>query len=159
MGTIAGTIVKMQGKKVYFDTNVLAYVFGNTPHFVEASLPFFEAIEQGVYKGFTGDITLGELLVKPAMDNDLSTSNQLKSFFDKAHTVSLISHTREDFEMMAQIRAHHKLKAIDAIQVATAIRCGCSFLVTGDKSMAEGAAGIETVNINQWVNLSPTTVG
>jgi predicted nucleic acid-binding protein len=156
MGTIESTIAKMKGKKVYFDTNVLAYVFGNTPYFIEASLPFFDAIEQGIYTGFTGDITLGELLVKPIMDNDLSTSNRIKSFFDKVQTVSLISHTREDFELMAQIRAQQKLKAIDAIQAATAIRSGCSFLVTGDKNMAQRAAGIETININQWVKLPPT---
>lgn len=155
MGTIASTIAKMKGKKVYFDTNVLIYVFADTPHFVEASLPFFDAIEQGVFMGFTGDITLGELLVQPIMDNDLSTSNRIKSFFDKAQIISLVSHTREDFELMAQIRAQNKLKAMDAIQVATAIRSGCSVLVTGDKNMAQRAAGIETININQWVKLPP----
>jgi predicted nucleic acid-binding protein len=151
MGTLESTLAQIKGRKVYFDTNVLAYIFGGVSRFMEVSLPFFEAIEQGHFKGYTGDITIGELLVQPLKNNDVMGVSKIKSFFDEANLITVIAHTRQDFEIMAQIRAVQNLKAFDAIQVATAIRSGCQVLVTGDHQMANRAPHIETININDFI--------
>jgi predicted nucleic acid-binding protein len=78
-------------------------------------------------------------------------AGKIKSFFNEANLIVVITHTRQDFEIMAQIRTTQNLKAFDAIQVATAIRSGRQVLVTGDHQMATRTSHIETININDFI--------
>ncbi|WP_371866543.1 type II toxin-antitoxin system VapC family toxin [Duganella alba] len=39
------------------------------------------------------------------------------------------------FDCAAQLRAAHKIKLVDAVHLATALRAACRFFITNDKAM------------------------
>ena len=57
MGTLASlapTLQRMRGKRVYFDTAPLIYALENAPHFAECAIPFRQASGKRELVGFTG---------------------------------------------------------------------------------------------------------
>jgi predicted nucleic acid-binding protein len=75
----------------------------------------------------------------------------INAFFDDADFVRLVAHNKEDFALSAQLRGISKLKAIDALHVATAINQQCAFFITADKDIAKRAQGIEVVDLNAFL--------
>ncbi len=62
-----------------------------------------------------------------------------------------LAHTRADFELFAEIRSTKNLKAFDSLQVATALRCGCDFFITGDKTIVKRLSGMVAVDFHEFV--------
>jgi predicted nucleic acid-binding protein len=151
MGKIKDYLAKIQGQKVYFDTNVIIYILNNEAPFSHACLPFFEAVENGDIVGCTGEIGLSELLVRPMQTNDLFGIDYVKSLFDERGYFELLPHTREMFELSAYIRATQKLKTVDAVHAATAIKNGCHFMLTHDEKIAKNVKGLNIINIKDFL--------
>lgn len=148
---LAAQLAKMRGHKVYFDTNIIIYVINNTLEFVDVCIPFFEAIENGDIIGCSSDVTVAELLVKPMQTNDMLAISNIKAMFDVGGYFETFTHDRATFELAAHIRATKGLKFIDALHTATAINKGCGFIVTNDKPLARKVAGIEAVDIKDFL--------
>jgi predicted nucleic acid-binding protein len=151
MGSIAQTLARMQGQRVYFDTNIFIYVLDNTTGYVDACLPFFEAVAQQNTIGCTGEITIAELMVKPMRSNDRLATNAIESLFSDQGYFETIGHNRAVLELAAYIRATQGLKMGDAIHTASAIKGGCSFMLTHDGQIQRQVKGIEVVNIGDWL--------
>lgn len=155
MGTLtpalAQTIERMRGATVYFDTNPIIYVLDSVEPFVTVTVPFFNAIADGQFRAITGEMTLGELLAKPYADGNDAVVAHINGFFDEGDFVKLASHNKDDFVLGAQLRGTCKLKAIDALHVATAMNHQCAFFLTADKDIAKRAQGIEVVNLNDFI--------
>jgi predicted nucleic acid-binding protein len=150
MVSIAKTLARMQGQRVYFDTNILIYVLENSTGYVEACLPFFAAVADASIIGCTGEITLAELLVKPMRSNDMVSMAKIRSLFDDGYFESF-SHNRSSLELAAHLRATQGLRMIDAIHTAAAIQGNCKFMLTHDKQINRQARGIEMVDIAAWL--------
>lgn len=150
MQAIAQTLAKMQGQRVYFDTNILIYVLEASAGYVDVCLPFFTAVAQQDIVGCTGEITLAELLVKPMRTNDMVSMSKIRALFDDGY-FETFAHHRESLELAAHLRATQGLKMIDAIHAAAAIKGGCSYLLMHDRQIDRQARGIEVVNIDQWL--------
>jgi predicted nucleic acid-binding protein len=144
-------LAKMQGARVYFDTNILIYVLENSAGYVDVCLPFFEAIADHSIIGCTGEITIAELLVQPIATNNLLGIQHIKALFASDAYFQTAAHDRETLELAAYIRATQKLKMIDAIHTATAIQSQCPYMLTHDKQLARRVNGVEIVNINQFL--------
>jgi predicted nucleic acid-binding protein len=150
MVSIAKTLARMQGQRVYFDTHILIYVLENSTGYVEACLPFFAAVADASIIGCTGEITLAELLVKPMRSNDMVSMAKIRSLFDDGYFESF-SHNRSSLELAAHLRATQGLRMIDAIHTAAAIQGNCKFMLTHDKQINRQARGIEMVDIAAWL--------
>jgi predicted nucleic acid-binding protein len=148
--TIEQTLGRMQGQRVYFDTNILIYVLENAAGYSEACLPFFSAVAQQDIVGCTGEMTLAELLVQPMRSNDMIRMGQIRALFDDGY-FEVFAHHRPSLELAAHIRATQGLKMIDAIHTASAIHGGCKYFITHDKQMQRQVSGIEVVNIGGWL--------
>ena len=72
----------MQGKRVYFDTAPLIYAIENVADYVQCSIPFFRASEERQLFGFTGAITLSEMLVKPMRERNAEVVARIKGLFE-----------------------------------------------------------------------------
>jgi len=48
MGTIEGTLKRLQGHKVYLDTNVFIYFLDRNPDYFRLVAPVIEAVEAGL---------------------------------------------------------------------------------------------------------------
>ncbi len=149
MGKIAASLAKMHGQRVYFDVKLFIYVLNNTTQWLDACLPFFDAVQNGDIEGCTGDIGLSELLVKPMQTNDMVGVDLVQSLFDGRGYFTLLSHTREMFVLAGHIRGTQKLRMPDAIHTATAIQSGCKFMLTHDATFARRAQGVEVINIGE----------
>lgn len=123
---------RMQGRRVYFDTAPLIYALENLSHCAPAAIALLQASEQRRIFGFTGAITLAEILVKPLRANMPDVAVQLKSLFASDELFTCVDHSRAAYLLAAEIRAETNLKMVDALQCATAIDTRCEFLVTND---------------------------
>lgn len=151
MGNMAQMLLRMQGQRVYFDTNILIYVLDNTANYVDACLPFISAVAEGTMTGCTGEITLAELLVKPMRTNDMVSMTKIKSLFDGDY-LEVFAHDRKSLELAAHLRATQGLRMIDAIHTAAAIVGNCKFMLTHDQQINQQARGIEVVDIEAFRN-------
>lgn len=150
MAAMVQTLARMQGQRVYFDTNILIYVLENSAGYVDACLPFFAAVAKGEVIGCTGEITLAELLVQPMRCNDMVSMAKIRSLFDGGY-FEIFAHDRKSLELAAHVRATQGLRMIDAIHTAAAIQGNCNFILTHDKQINRQARGIERVDIGVWL--------
>jgi predicted nucleic acid-binding protein len=151
MGQIKTLLAQMAGKKVYFDTNPILYFMNQTHGFYEACLPIFQALDRQEFTGFSSEIALSELLIKPLRDGDSLQARHVRTLFGDDGFFTLLPHDRETFELTADVRASKHLKMIDAIHVATAMQHGCEYFITGDNKIAKRITGIEIINVNDFL--------
>jgi predicted nucleic acid-binding protein len=82
---------------------------------------------------------------------DTAAIEHVNGFFDDTDFIRLVAYNKDDFVLSAQLRGTSKLKAIDALHVATAVNHQCAFSITTDKDIAKRAQGIEVVNLNDFL--------
>lgn len=151
MGTLKHHLGAMQGKRVYFDTNMFIYFLAGNEKYLPACSPFFQAVENGEITGISGDLAVAELLVKPLRDNDIFGAEKVRTFFNTHGFFTALAHGRETLEFAAHIRATQNLSMIDAIHLATAIHGDCSHMITNDEKVAARAKGIQCVWLGDLV--------
>ena len=145
-------ITRMQGSRVYFDTNIFIYVLDNIIGLADVCVPFFKAIEAHDIFGCSGDMAIAELLVKPMQTDDRVNIERIHALFDnELGYFEAIPHPRETLVLAAQLRATQRLKMIDAIHAATAIKGGCKYFVTHDAGLAKNFQGLEVVDIKAFL--------
>lgn len=126
-------LARLEGSKVYLDTNVFIHVLNDTPELAAPSLLLLEACAARRIVGLTGDVTLAELLVKPLRANDAAAVGAVQELLVQDGAITLVSHGRAAFERAAQHRAHHGLKMVDALQLATAQLAGARCLISNER--------------------------
>jgi predicted nucleic acid-binding protein len=144
------TLSRVQGQRVYFDTNILIYVLENSAGYAPACVPFFSAVAKGEIIGCTGEMSLAELLVQPMRNNDMLSMAKIRALFDGDY-FDVLPHDRKSLELAAYIRATQGLRMIDAIHTAAAIEGRCTFMLTHDQQIQRQARGIEVLNIAAWL--------
>ena len=140
-------LVKQAGKRVYFDTNIFIYLLGNNVLYAPLCLQLLQACSDREILGFSGDVTLAELLVKPLQSNDAKAVAAVRELLTEDGAITLVSHTRKAFERAAEMRARHGLKMVDALQLATALETGASCFVSNDRDFPPNSA-IECVRLD-----------
>ena len=131
MGIIEETLKRLQGHKVYLDTNVFIYFLDRNPDYFRLVAPVIEAVESGLIICCTGDVTIAEILVKPCQSGNLKLVASIKAFFRMENFLTISPHDAETFDLTAQLRAKDNRKFI----FSTAIRAGCMSLITNDKGI------------------------
>lgn len=128
-----GWVDPLQGKVVGCDTMPLIYYIEEHPHYLDVVDPFFDAVELGKLTVVTSIITLLEVLVHPFRDGDTKLAQKYRDILFDSGGVETKLLTREIAEEAARLRAAHRLRTPDSIQMATAIIEGASFFLTNDK--------------------------
>jgi predicted nucleic acid-binding protein len=93
---------------------------------------------------------LGELLVGPFKTTDAAAANAIQQFFD-SDQITMLPYTQQAVRLFAELRAHHGVKALDALHLSIAATSGVDLFLTHDrrlhKVVAPGLpfiAGLET---------------
>lgn len=139
MDTINTVLARIQGQRVYIDTNIFVYFLEKHDHYFDLVLPFFQLFNQGVSLAYTGDAAVAETLYKPYQVDDLLRVNEFKAFFGDDEFITVLPHTTKVFELAAEIAPKQKMKMIDALHYATAMMAGCQFLLTNDTGFTSNA--------------------
>ncbi len=135
MGTIADTLNRLHGNRVYLDTNVFIYFLDRNPDYFPLVASIIEAVESGLILGCTGEAAIAEILVKPYQSGNLELVANIKAFFRMEDFLSICPHDAETFDLASQLRAKYNQKFIDALHYSTAIRAGCKFIITNDSGI------------------------
>jgi predicted nucleic acid-binding protein len=140
---VSGAIAQRH-QRVLIDTAVWIYHFEEHSKFGEAAGHVIEQLEAGKFRGIASELTLLEIIVKPLQMGRQDAADDYEILLSYFPNLDLIPISRAILLDAAGLRAHHRLRTPDAIQLATAFSSGASLAITNDEAWAH-IAGIETL--------------
>ncbi len=135
--------------KVFLDTTPLIYYLDDDENFGEKTRSILEEILSKEKSIISSVITCDEYLVYP-----FRTDNQDKidAFFEFVNDcgIPLTEINKEIAMEAAKIRAEYSsFKAMDALQLAVAMYCGCDLFLTNDNQLRQ-FKGLKCVTVEEW---------
>lgn len=124
----------LQGKTVGLDTAPLIYLIGEDPTYIETVKLFFEAMDRGDFLVVTSTVTLLEVLVHPLRNNNQKAAAEYREILLNSKLITL-EVSVAIAEMAAQLRATHKIRTPDAIQISAALDAGATYFFTNDTKL------------------------
>jgi len=136
-------------KKVFLDTAPLIYFLDNDVNFGEKTKEILEEILLSGKPVISSSITGMEYLVYPYRTNN---TEKVKVFFEfiNDYDIPLTGINMKIATKAAAIRAQYKdFKAMDALQLATAVISGCDVFLTNDKQLHQFKE-VNCVTVEEW---------
>ena len=128
---------KIKGKRVYVDTNILIYLFEGFQDYRHLIQEIADCIDNGEITLFTGEITIGEIMVMPFKKNDTTLINHYTNALNDKAFISLIPTTQDVYLKTAYLRATlPRMKTPDSIQLASAIIGKTDIFITNDSGIS-----------------------
>lgn len=121
-------------RKIAIDTNCFIYLMEGSP-FNTILRSLFQTIEEGHITAVSSVLTVTELLRSPAKTGDTRLWEEYRAVLYRFPNLSFRNIDPLIAERAAQLRASHKLKTPDAIQVATAMLENADVFVTNDNEL------------------------
>ena len=129
-------IERLRGTVVGIDTSPLIYFIEEHPVWLAKVQPFFQALDQGVFRAVTSTITLTEVLVHPFRQSQGVLAEQYRQILLRARNLTTVPVTAAIAEQAAELPAHYNLRTPDAIQLATALDAQAGSFLTNDKGIS-----------------------
>ncbi len=150
MDKIAAVLSRIQGKRVYIDTNIFVYFLERDERYFDVIVPFFQLFNDGLSLAHTGDAAVAETLYKPYRVGDVMRVSEFKLFFSDDELMTVLPHTTKIFELAAELSPKRGMKLIDALHYATAAISGCTFILTNDAGFSS-YGGIEVIYLQDLI--------
>ena len=131
-------------QRVLIDTSVWIYHFEEHSTFGKAAGRVIEELEAGRFRGIASELTLLEITVKPLQLGRQDAADDYETLLSYFPNLDLIAISRAILLDAAGLRARHRLRTPDAIQLATAFSSGATLAITIDEAWAR-IAGIDTI--------------
>jgi predicted nucleic acid-binding protein len=113
---------------------VLVYALENSPEFGERARRIFERVDAGELRGYTSELTLAEVLVKPLSAGADAIRQQYEQLLASPGPLTVLPVSRLILLEAARLRAGFpSLKLPDAIHAATAMLHQCNTFLTNDR--------------------------
>lgn len=124
-------------KRVFVDTAPIIYYLENSSLYMASIKKFFiKCIEENI-QIVTSAITVEEYLVFPYSSRKMEFADNFKRFIQYMN-IEVVDIDSKIAEHGAKIRGQYKnFKAMDALQIATAIVRGCDMFFTNDKQLRQ----------------------
>lgn len=124
-------------KKVFIDTAPMIYYLENNTLYMKAIKNFFARCLQENIQIVTSVITVEEYLVYPYGSGKVEYVDNFKRFIEYMN-IKVVDINSQIAEQGAKIRSQYKaFKAMDALQIATAMVSGCDMFFTNDKQLRQ----------------------
>jgi predicted nucleic acid-binding protein len=140
-----------QHERVLIDTSVWIYHFEQHPQLGLPAGKVIEALEAGKFRGVASELTLLELTVRPLQLGRQDVADDYEVLLDHFPNLELEPISREILLQAAGLRARHRLRTPDAIQIATGLRTGATLAVTNDEAW-RNLGFIQTVILSDLVD-------
>jgi len=115
------------------DTPLFIYHLEDHPRYSPLTEIIFSALENGINKGVTSYLTLMEILVKPKTEGLLQVARDYEYYLTTFPNLTFYEMGLDVARKASDLRSADRIKAPDAIQLATAILCGATAFLTNDK--------------------------
>ena len=124
-------------KRVFVDTAPIIYYLENSSLYVDLIKRFFTKCIEDNIQIVTSTITVEEYLVFPYSSGKMNFADNFKNFIEYMN-IEVVDIDSNIAEQGAKIRGQYKsFKAMDVLQLATAIVCGCDMFFTNDKQLRQ----------------------
>jgi predicted nucleic acid-binding protein len=137
-------------RRIYWDTMLYAYWLEGNNKLSQRVQQIHQVMLQRSDTLCGSLFVLGELMVGPIKANDAAAAAAIQQFFD-SDGVTMLPFTSQAIRMFAELRAHHGVKALDALHLSIAATSGVDLFLTHDRRLHKLAvpglpfiAGIET---------------
>lgn len=141
---------EISGKTVGVDTMNFIYAFEENPQYIPIVKPLFQRIERGDMKAVTSTVTVVECLVKPFETEDIQLLAKYRMVFRNFPNLLIFPPTLEVAEKAAQLRALHKIKTHDAIQLSTCLMHNASVFITNDVPLSR-VADMAVIQLDDFI--------
>lgn len=144
-----GLIDDLGGGPIALDTAPFIYLIEEHPRFLGVVKPVFEAIARGAMQAVASELTLLEVLVVPYRAGNVALATRYEDLLSRSRGLTLVGLDRDLLREAARLRATRGLKTPDAIQAATALRAGCTALLTNDRDLG-ALEGVRVVQVREY---------
>lgn len=127
-----------QIETVFIDTAPVIYYIEAHPQFGPLAMEIVNAFQSGKIAAFSSVITLAEVLPKPIEAKDEGLAKKFTEFLKYGKNLSLVEISMGIAERAGRLRGQYpNVKALDAIQISTAIDVGADAFITNDKRLEQ----------------------
>jgi predicted nucleic acid-binding protein len=120
---------------VYLDTNIVVYFVERPPVWWAKTSARLTAAQAAGDSFAISDLTRMECLVVPPRNGDATKVADFKAFFARPD-VQVLSLSAAVCERAAHIRAAHRFRTADSLQLAVAAENKCGLFLTNDAKLA-----------------------
>lgn len=118
------------------DTPIFIYHLEDHPRYAPLTEALFDSLEKGATRGITSYLTLMEILTKPKAAGYVEAARDYEYYLTTFPNLKVCEMDLEVARKASDLRAVEKIKAPDAIQIATAIVHGATGFLTNDRIFA-----------------------
>ena len=126
------------GAQLLFDSAPLIYWLEGNP-LADRFATVFEGVDALRWRGLVTPVTLAEIVAGPLKHGRHGLAEQYRMLLTAGPRFQLRALDGDLSMLAARLRAEHRLKLPDAIQLATAVQECCDALVTHDRDFPAGA--------------------
>jgi len=135
---------------VGLDTSIFIYHLEDHPRYSLLTEIIFNSMEKGINRGVTSYLTLMEILVKPKTEGLLQVARDYEYYLTTFPNLTFYEIGLEIARKASDLRALERIKAPDAIQLATAILYEATVFLTNDK-IFERVKGIDILILDKFL--------
>jgi len=117
------------------DTSIFIYHLAAHPRYQPLTQELLAGIQVGRQTAITSTVTVMELTVRPWQIGRPAVGREYETLLVHFPHLTLADVTRDVARRAAQLRARHRLRPADALQVATALVHGATAFVTNDRRL------------------------
>jgi predicted nucleic acid-binding protein len=118
---------------ISLDSAVFIYHLEDHPRYAPLTEIIFTALEKGANKGITSYLTLMEVLTKPKAEGFTQAVRDYEYYLTTFPNLTFFEMDLEVARRASDLRAVQRIKAPDAIQIATALLHSATGFLTNDK--------------------------
>lgn len=126
-----------ESRRIYIDTSPYIY-------YLEKNLEYGDRVKEFLMDNYnsgkefvTSAITIEEYSIVPYRENNIKLLKEFEMLIEDTET-DVVDITKSVAKKAAQIRADYKsFKAMDALQLASAVKNGCGVFLTNDKQLRQ----------------------
>ena len=136
-------------RKVFLDTAPVIYLLQKSPLFYDSVEHILTSLRFEEANFCLSDVTIAEYCVYPYRNHRQDLINALDRFI-LMNNVEVLHSTTAIAKSAAQIRTDYTaFKALDALQLATAVVHGCDLFLTNDRQLRQ-FQGISCLTLDDW---------
>jgi predicted nucleic acid-binding protein len=132
------------------DTSIFIYHLEDHPRYSPVTEIIFNVLEKGISRGVTSYLTLTEGLVKPKTEGLLHVARDYEYYLTTFPSLTFYEMGLDVARKASDLRAVERIKAPDAIQLATAIVYGATAFLTNDR-IFERVKGIDILILDKFL--------
>ena len=118
------------------DTPPLIYFIESHPRYDSLVIEIFRQIDESLFAGITSVVSLGEVLVQPLRDSNMTLRRQYRELLFDRPGLRTVRIEPAAAERATDLRARYGFRLPDALRLAVTLEERCEAFLTNDRRLA-----------------------